>query len=208
MKIGFSKWQRREDLPKEKAKQVNDLEETLRSIPQYRSKNAWTIAISKQHPGERGFSVQNLHHLALQWQRSGNDWRILVKYYTLWRDKKFLLRKHGLTPELVKIWLNEKGIHKKLAQQFGIDQSMVSLILHGESSGLEAEDLIREAARIIFGNKATARRELAKLLEEERRLQLNLEMLESRIHKLRSKLGEHPNQFINSEKVESPSPSV
>jgi len=69
---------------------------------------------------------------------------------------------------------------------------MVSLILNGQSSGLDAENLIREVAKIIFGRKASAQRKMTTLLEQRNKLQLELGILESRIKELQNKLKLFP----------------
>jgi hypothetical protein len=183
-----AKWQRREDLPEDKAAEVNAWEKILNSVSAYRSQHAWALAVSKQHLGERGFSAESLQQLNLRWRRSNQDWRILLRYYSLWRDKGYLLKKHGLTPELVKVWLVEPGIRKSLAQRFGITQTMGSLILNGESVGSGAEKLIRATAKLVFGNKALAQKKLAELLHEQRKLGQEQENLLRQIKNLKKKL--------------------
>jgi hypothetical protein len=184
-----AKWPRREDLPKDKAAQVDALEEILNSVADYPSQYAWAVAISKQHPGARGFSVASLQGLNLIWKRSNQDWRVLVKYYSLWRDQGYLLKKHGLTAELIKVWLaDEPGFGKSLAKQFGIKQTMVSLILNGKSTGLKAENLIREVAKRIFGNRALAQQKLAELFQTQHDLDRQREKLSRQIGNLKRKL--------------------
>jgi hypothetical protein len=183
------KWQYRGDLPEDKAAEVDALERILNSVSDYPSQYAWAVAISKQHPGERGFSLASLQRLNLHWKRSNQDWRILVKYYSLWRDQGYLLKKHGLTPELIKVWLADKpGTYKSLAKQCGMNQTMVSLILSGKSTGLKAENLIREVAKHIFGNRALAQQKLAALLDKQRELDQQREKIFREVKKLKQKL--------------------